>query len=652
MWKINIILSLVLLFSAVLEALAQDNSTDYLELYSMAKEEVYLSKGLFLKDVPIEESPVPSSVYERKFIERFGFKNLRNFLDYLPSFYLTSGYGERTISFRGFRSITSSSVLFLEDGIRITSPDYESLPFDWAYPFHDLERIEIMYGSGGSIFGAGSFSGVINLERRYYPKEREVSITLGELGDNSAFFKLAQGPISLSGYRVERGSERLEGAKSYEVDSARFLSGKLYLGPSELSLLLAEEETLIDRKMNGTPGIYPEVKSLIGNKLQTKFYSLSFKKEAYLRDWKLTIKPSFSLFEVHIPFYSTVPVLPAFKNSLKPQRWELLAHLSGRFKEWDLIFGSQFQLRKFKSYHTTFFYYIALPSGRLIDLPYSYPQDEDLLYAFFISASKSFGLASLHLGTRYEHYEGYPGRVIPRVGFSYKLTPNLTFLLSYTEGVNIPSFFHKEDREIRGPGNFTYSFMKLSLEKEKTLSASLIYSLSENLYFRNTIFSQIQSNRIWYHPKVRKEINLPPFKVHGLESELKLKLTEHLAFLNLTYLKPEEEKSIPFIYEGKYIAGIPNFMLKGGISLKIKNLAETYLSPSFKVIGNTKGKDGESIPGYGVLDLYLLSKLNPSTTIGLRVENLFDKHFKRAGGSSIGVPWDGRRISVDLNLNF
>jgi hypothetical protein len=62
-------------------------------------------------------------VYERDFSERFGFKNLRNFLDYLPSFYLTSGNGERAITFRGFRSITSASVLFLEDGFRITSPD-------------------------------------------------------------------------------------------------------------------------------------------------------------------------------------------------------------------------------------------------------------------------------------------------------------------------------------------------------------------------------------------------------------------------------------------------------------------------------------------------------------------------------------------------
>jgi hypothetical protein len=70
---------------------SQDKPEEFIEPYELAKEETFYSKGLFLKEVPLEESPVPASVYERDFLERFGFKNLRNFLDYLPSFYLTSG---------------------------------------------------------------------------------------------------------------------------------------------------------------------------------------------------------------------------------------------------------------------------------------------------------------------------------------------------------------------------------------------------------------------------------------------------------------------------------------------------------------------------------------------------------------------------------
>lgn len=625
--------------------LSKDKPEEFIEPYELAKEETFYTKGLFLKEVPIEESPVPASVYEREFLERFGFKNLRSFLDYLPSFYLTSGNGERSITFRGFRSITSSSVLFLEDGFRITSPDYESLPLDWSYPFLDVERVDLMYGAGGSIYGAGSFSGVVNLERRLNPKEKEVSLTLGELSEMRAFFKLSQGPISLSGYQVERGAERLDGAKSYEVDKARSLSGKLLLGHTEVSLLLAEEETLIERKTDGSPDISPNLKRMVGNKLKVRFYSLGLKREGFLGEWKWTIKPSVSLLEAEIPFYTTTPYLPAFKNKLKPQRWDLTAYASRNFRGLDLTLGTEWQLRRLKSYKTDFIF--RIPFFGLQVFPYSFPDDEDLLYAFFFSAAKTFGRASLHLGGRYERYEDYAGRFIPRLGFSYKLSPNLSFLLSYTEGVNIPSYYHQEDRIVRG-----YTFKKLSLEKERTLQASLVYSVKRNIFLRNTLFYQVQKDRIWHDPQVQTEINLPKFGVSGLESELKLRLNQHLAFLNLTLFDVDEDKPIPFIYDGNYINGIPRFMLKGGLSFKLPLFYEAYLSPSFKIIGNTKGKNGEGVPAYSVFDLYLLFKPKPYFDFGFRVENLFDKHYRRAGGGSIAVPWEGRRVSFDLNFKF
>jgi outer membrane receptor protein involved in Fe transport len=646
MWKSKggsfFILFLVVLFCLIVSepCSSQDKPEEFIEPYELAKEETFYSKGLFLKEVPLEESPVPASVYEREFLERFGFKNLRDFLDYLPSYYLTSGYGERSITFRGFRSLTSASVLFLEDGFRITSPDYESLPLDWAYPFLDVERIELMYGAGGSIYGAGSFSGVVNLERRYNPKEKEASLTLGELGETRAFFKLSQGPISLSGYHVERGAERINGAKSYEVDTARSLSGKLFLGNTEVSFLLAEEETLIERKIDGSPDISPQLKGLLGNKLKVRFYSLGLKREGFLGEWKWTIKPSVSVLEAEIPFYTTNSSFPAYKNYLKPQRWDFTAYASRNFKGWDLTLGTEWQLRRLNSYHTDFYVGIRAFS-------YAFPDDDDLLYAFFFSTAKTFGRASLHLGGRYERYEDYPGRFIPRLGFSYKLSPNLSFVLSYTEGVNIPSFYHQKNRSVG-----SYSFRKLSLEKEKTLQASLVYAASKGIFLRNTLFYQVQKDRIWRDPQVQAEINLPKFSVSGFESELKLRLREHLAFLNLTLFKVEEDKPIPFIYDGKYIAGIPRFMLKGGFSFRLPLPYEAYLSPSFKVIGNTKAKDGEGVSPYSVFDFYLLFKPKPFFDLGFRVENLFDKHYQRAGGGSKGVPWEGRRTSFDLNFKF
>jgi len=186
----------------------------------------------------------------------------------------------------------------------------------------------------------------------------------------------------------------------------------------------------------------------------------------------------------------------------------------------------------------------------------------------------------------------------------------------------------------------------------KTLQASLVYAVGRGIFLRNTLFYQVQMDRIWRDPQVQAEINLPKFSVSGFESELKLRLREHLAFLNLTLFKVEEDKPIPFIYDGKYIAGIPCLMLKGGFSFRLPLPYEAYLSPSYKVIGNTKAKDGEGVPPYSVVDLYLLFKPKPYFDLGFRVENLFDKHYQRAGGGSKGIPWEGRRASFDLNFRF
>jgi outer membrane receptor protein involved in Fe transport len=93
-------------------------------------------------------------------------------------------------------------------------------------------------------------------------------------------------------------------------------------------------------------------------------------------------------------------------------------------------------------------------------------------------------------------------------------------------------------------------------------------------------------------------------------------------------------------------------MLKGGFSFRLPLPYEVYLSPSFKVVGNTKAKDGEGVSPYSVFDLYLLFKPKPYFDLGFRVENLFDKHYQRAGGGSKGVSWEGRRTSFDLNFRF
>ncbi len=645
MWRISLFL-LVFLFLGIRDLLA-GTEEEYIPYHTLAQEELFLSKEFFLREMPYTESPVSVFFYEREYLERFGFKNLRNFFNYLPSFHLKPIFGERSLTYRGFRSITSASVLFLEDGFRMTSPDYESIVFDWAYPLEDVERVEVMQGAGGSIYGAGSFSGVINL-KRISEEERKISLRVGELGERGFLVKLSQGPFMISAQEVRRRAEERQGIRDYDVPEARTLSARLSLKRTEVTFFASREVTKLERRIDGLP-IPEELKGLVGDKLKVNFYFLGLKREGVLGSWRWTIKPSFTLMEAWLPNYTSLTVFPAFKNLLKPQRFDLMAYLSGNLAGGEATFGTEWQVRRYKNYESNF--YLSPFPGSVLSFSYRYPQDEDVLYAFFFSYGKPFGRWHLHLGGRLEHVEGYFTKFLPRFGLTYKLTPKFSLLFSYTQGMNVPSFYHKKDRTIL-LGPYSYPFFKLSPEEERTKQVSLLYASGEATYFRGTLFFQEQKNRIWFDPKVRSEVNLPTFKVRGLELEFKHKADPWLTFLNLTLFDLRNGKNLPFVYEGKYLEGIPLFMLKGGISFKIPVARETYLSSAFRLIGETRGREGVKIPGYGVVDFYFLTRPHPRWEIGLKVENLLDKDYTWGGGEKALILGEGRRFRLDILWKF
>ncbi|MEZ0344358.1 MAG: TonB-dependent receptor [Caldimicrobium sp.] len=348
-----------------------------------------------------------------------------------------------------------------------------------------------------------------------------------------------------------------------------------------------------------------------------------------------------------MPYYTSINTFPLFINKFSPRRLDLLTFLTGEGGFGKVIFGAELQKREFRDYSTEFYFKSGPGLQRFL---YNYKEDDDLMHAFFIGYKREFNSWILNLGARYEHYEGYPGKVIPRLGLIYKLNPRWTFLLSYTEGFNIPSFFHKRDWFIP-LGTISYTFHKLSPEREKTYQISVLYKRDEDLKLRGTLFYQKQKDRIWYDSVKREEVNFPSFSSAGLELELTGKRGELLYFLNYSYFKLLEAKNQPFIYKEDYIIGFPRWMLKGGISLKLPFYPASYLSPSFKFIGPTRDRGGKIVSDYFVWDLNYRLNLFKNISLEAKIENLFDKHYKRAG-SMEAIPWDGRRASLELKLDF
>lgn len=645
LWNIKVIFFLflwvVIIFNSGL-AIEQEAT-----LKELAQKEFEIIRGPSFWEEAFIESPVPMMTYKKEFLERFGFKNIKNFLDYMPSFYLTSGHIERSITFRGFRSLFSSGVLLMEDFQRLTSPDYENFPVDWAFPLKDLSKVEIMYGAGGALYGGGSFSGVALLERKREKEGISFEAERGEFDEERHLARFSLKDLYLLAQRVRRPQEAIKGLKNYENNLAESFIGKYPLKGGHLSIIYMKENTELDRNLIGDE-INPYLKKQIGDEVKVSYLGINLYQEFFFSPfWKIVFIPSYTFFKQEIPTYTSINAFPAYFNKYSPRRLDFLTYISGDTVFGKFLFGAELQKREFRDYSTKFY---LITNSTLNEYFYRFRKDDDFMKALFFIYKKTFDQWILNLGARYESYEGYAGKLIPRLGIIYKPIPSLSFLFSYTEGFNIPAFFHKEERSIP-LGSFSYKFYKLSPEREKTYQLSTLYSSGKNLKVRGTLFYQNHKNRIWRDSQLRTEKNFPSFNMGGFEFEIAGEKGDHIYFLNYSYFRVFNAKDQPFIYKDDYIVGFPMWMLKGGISLKIPSYPPSFLSPSFKYIGPTRDRYGKVVSDYLIWDLYYTLNLSKNLTFGIKIDNIFDKHFERAG-SMQAIPWEGRCASLEVKLDF
>ncbi|MDR3112012.1 MAG: TonB-dependent receptor [Elusimicrobiota bacterium] len=127
-----------------------------------AKEhEVFLS--LTKSEVDIENLPTNVTIITKEEIEEKHIKNLAELLENeVGLFYKTNGNvgGTPTVFVRGVAG--AARTLLLIDGRKVNSADSGSANFT-SMPASMIERVEIIRGSGSSVYGTGSFGGVINV---------------------------------------------------------------------------------------------------------------------------------------------------------------------------------------------------------------------------------------------------------------------------------------------------------------------------------------------------------------------------------------------------------------------------------------------------------------------------------------------------------
>lgn len=161
----------------------------------------------------VQEAPSIITIVTDKDIKRHGYKWLREVLATVPGWLDSNAFGNAVATplVRG----VGQGLLLLHDGVSMFEPAFN---FSWVgrtQPLENLKRIEVVTGPGGTLWGANSFLGVVNLITKDAEDVDgvEVSAAYGEGPGNKHAFKA----YGMFGRSFLKGKIKLFQHVSYET---------------------------------------------------------------------------------------------------------------------------------------------------------------------------------------------------------------------------------------------------------------------------------------------------------------------------------------------------------------------------------------------------------------------------------------------------
>jgi outer membrane receptor protein involved in Fe transport len=140
------------------------------------------------RDQKVSEAPGTIVVIDKKEIRRYGAQTLRDILNRQANLQIIGSnlYPENRITMRGvMQTHIDNNVLIMLNGRPMLGPIAGGINLDLyrAFPVASIERIELIRGSGSTLYGTNAFSGVLNIVTQL-SEESKISIDSMAGSDN------------------------------------------------------------------------------------------------------------------------------------------------------------------------------------------------------------------------------------------------------------------------------------------------------------------------------------------------------------------------------------------------------------------------------------------------------------------------------------
>jgi iron complex outermembrane receptor protein len=132
---------------------------------------------------PQRIADVAAAIYviSQEDIRRSGMTSIAELLRTVPGLDVAQTDSQRwAVGSRGFNDIYSGKLLVLVDGRSVYAPTFSGVLWDTQdLPLQDIERIEVIRGPGGTIWGANAVNGVINIITKNARDTQGLTVTAG-----------------------------------------------------------------------------------------------------------------------------------------------------------------------------------------------------------------------------------------------------------------------------------------------------------------------------------------------------------------------------------------------------------------------------------------------------------------------------------------
>jgi len=175
----------------------------------------------------VSESAAAIAVITQEDIRRSAATNLPDLLRLATGLQVAQVNGHSwSISARGFNDVYASKLLVLVDGRSVYVPDFSGVTWDMQdMVLEDIERIEVIRGSGGTMWGSNAVNGVINIITKHAKDTLGTLVSVGAGIVDKGFGSLRYGTqLGDHSYMRVYAKEFHQGA----FESSQDLQEKLY----------------------------------------------------------------------------------------------------------------------------------------------------------------------------------------------------------------------------------------------------------------------------------------------------------------------------------------------------------------------------------------------------------------------------------------